>query len=264
VTTANNGLTEGREDTISSVAREDKLCAAAIRGCSARIIALIALFTTISVNIRVVTRSQVSCIKNNVRESQREIVFNQQTLDRINGINGLDVLHAEGNGILLHGIIKARANELTFIFRLIGAKSIGKHVLHHAVLHVVEPFRLTILGRISWWATKAVRVILVLFAVLDETKTVSLLRELHVLVLLEIALLQTVTPVRSFKNAHGREDIAGSTVSLILGRCTHIVRNEVSARKRHSTAKLFLLFIGKMMVVVVTANNSSSKNNNSH
>jgi hypothetical protein len=181
-----------------------------------------------------------------VRESEREVLAVEKALDAVDGVGALDVADFEGKRVGLHSVVKAGANELTFRIGVVGAKSVGEHILLHALLHVVDPFRLAIGSVVGGRTAKAVDIIRVLSAVLDETKAISLFTELHVLVLLEVTVLQTEASVGSLKNAHGGEDVAGSTMSLVLNRGTYIIRNEERTRKRAGTSHTLSLLFREM------------------
>jgi len=243
MTTTNDRLAKSGEDTVTSVTGEDNMSAATIGRLGARVIALFALIRFVTNTVLIVARHHSDGVKNDVREGQRELLAIEKALDTIDRVGTLDVGNLEGKGIRLNSIFQSRAIVLSIRSLLVRTKRVGKHVFLHSILHVIEPFRLTIVGLVIRWATKAVNIIRVFSAVLQETKTISLLGELDILILLEITLLQAIAPVRSLEDSHGREDVASTTTGLVLDGGTHIVRDEVHLRKGTSLSHALQLVL---------------------
>jgi len=259
MTTTHDVFTIGVEDTLVGVTGKDYLSAATIRRLGARVGTSLALFVTIFTRVGVVTWHDGSALQNDVREGQRELLTVKKTLDAINRVSALDTLHAEGERVSLHSIIESRANKLDVTsLRLVGAKCVWKNILLDTVLHVVDPLGLTIFSTVIWWSTKAVDIVGVLRAVLDEAEAIGLLTEFNVFVLLKETFCKTVTSVGSLKDAHGREDVASSTMSLVLHRSTNVSRDNIRLGERTSQSHTFPLLVRQMRT---TADEDSTKGN---
>jgi len=168
--------------------------------------------------IRIIAREEVDSVVHLRRPGKRTILLDHQTLSLHDIVSSGHALDVELDGIGFKSFLHARAFVFMSMIRPIGANRARKNLIVQ-ILQVVEPPDFTTFSAVvEDKVTNDIANIRMILASLDHRKTISLLIQTNVLILLQEILLDTILTVALLKDTDCGKVPASATVLLIITR----------------------------------------------